>query len=154
MGVVRRSVPKGPLLGLAVIVIMATVAVVNVIRSPHHNLNELGGYDRTEVATLGEPLPYDRISLSNAAPITGDSLTDRRILFFANDCASCHGLTGQGATVAEDALDTSELSLSEFLRELRKGPKGMPVFIEEALTDEEAEKLYAFLDAIGKEGLD
>ena len=154
MGVVRRSVPKGPLLGLAVIMIMAAVAVVNVIRSPHHNLNEPGGYDRTEVATLGEPLPYDRISLSDAAPITGDPLTDGRILFFANDCASCHGLTGQGATVAEDGLDTSDISAAEFLRDLRKGPKGMPAFIEEALSDEEAERLYSFLDAVGQEGSD
>ncbi len=149
---VSRSVPKSPLLGLAAIMIMAIVAIANIIRSPHHNLNEPEGYDRTDVATLGEPSPYERISLADPAAITGDPFTDGRALFFGYDCASCHGLTGQGATVAEDDLDTSDISPSEFLRELRKGPKGMPAFIEEALSDEEAERLYAFLDTIGQEG--
>lgn len=128
-----------------------TLIGVIIARSPytHHNLNP-EGYDRTEVATLGETPAFEGISLADASYATGDPLADGRILFFANNCASCHGLKGQGATVGTD-LDTSDLSLSEFLREVRKGPKGMPAFVEETLSDEEAEQLYAFLEAVGQE---
>jgi hypothetical protein len=153
MRVARRSVPPGPILGAIVMSALAfTLIGVIIARSPytHHNLNP-EGYDRTEVATLGDTPPFEGISVADAALTTGDPFTDGRILFFANNCASCHGLTGQGATVGGD-LDTSDLSPSEFLREVRKGPKGMPAFIEESLSDEELERLYAFLDSVGQEG--
>lgn len=131
-----------------------TLIGVIIARSPytHHNLNP-EGYDRTEVATLGEAPPFEGISLADAAYTTGDPFTDGKILFFANNCASCHGLTGQDAVVGGD-IDTSDLSLPEFLREIRKGPKGMPAFVEEALSDEEAERLYSFLNSVGQEGSD
>lgn len=155
MQTARRSLPPGPIMGAIVMSALAfTLIGVIIARSPytHHNLNP-EGYDRTEVATLGEPPAFEGISLADASYATGDPLADGRILFFANNCASCHGLTGQGATVGGD-LDISDLSLSEFLREVRKGPKGMPAFVDEALSEEEAEQLYAFLAAVDQEARD
>ena len=155
MRAVRRSVPPGPIMGAIVMSALAfTLIGVIIARSPytHHNL-EPEGYDRTDVATLGEPPPFEGIHLADPDYTTGDPLTDGRILFFANNCASCHGLTGQGATVGGD-IDASDFNLSEFLQEVRKGPKGMPAFVEETLSDEEAEQLFAFLEAIGQEGSD
>ncbi len=129
-----------------------TLIVVIIARSPYtHGNLRAEGYDRTDIIYVDEEQPFEGLGLADpdAAYTTGDG----RALFFGYSCASCHGLTGQGATVGAD-LDTSDLSPSKFLRKVRKGPKGMPAFIEEVLSDEEAERLYAFLDSIGQEGSD
>lgn len=141
-----KSLPKSPLLGLAVIMIMATVAVVNVVRSPytHHNL-EPEGYDRTEVATLGDQHPYEGIPLADPELTrTGDPVRDGRALFFGNGCANCHGLSGQGAVVG-DEIDLEELA--DLLKDVRRGEKGMPAFSEDVISEEELQNIFAFLEA-------
>ena len=47
-------------------------------------------------------------------------------------------------------LDVADISRSEFRREVRGGPKGMPAFREEILGDEDLEAIYAFLQWAGQ----
>lgn len=149
----RLNIPPGPIIGAVMMAGLAfTLIVVIIARSPYtHGNLRAEGYDRTEIIYVDEEQPVEGLRLADpdAAYTTGDG----RALFFGYNCASCHGLTGQGATVG-GGLDTSDISPSEFLRKVRKGPKGMPAFIEEVLSGEEAERLYAFLDSIGQEGSD
>ena len=152
----RLNIPPAPIVGAVMMAGLAfTLIVVIIARSPYtHGNLRAEGYDRTDIIYVDEEPPFEGLHLADPeAAKTGDPVTDGRTLFFGLSCASCHGLTGRGAVVGED-LDTSDISPSEFLREVRKGPKGMPAFVEEVLSDEEAERLYAFLDSIGQEGSD
>ncbi len=69
-------------------------------------------------------------------------MQDGRALFFQYGCASCHGFEGGGGILGEDLDDASP---SEIRSEVRDGPKGMPAFDEAHLTDEDLEKIVAFL---------
>ena len=152
----RLDIPPAPIVGAIMMAGLAfTLIVVIIARSPYtHGNLRAEGYDRTDIIYVDEEQPFEGLHLADLdAASTGDPVIDGRTLFFGFSCASCHGLTGRGAVVGED-LDTSDISPSEFLREVRKGPKGMPAFVEEVLSDEEAEKLYAFLDSVGQEGSD
>ncbi len=123
--------------GLAFMLIGIVIA-----RSPytHGNLSAQG-YDRTEVAIVGEEYPFEGLGLADPFAPTGDPVQDGRLLFFQYGCRSCHG-SGTGAIVGED-LD--EVSPSEVRREVRDGPEGMPAFSETTLSDEELEAIIAFL---------
>ncbi len=124
--------------GLAFMLIGIVIA-----RSPytHGNLSSQG-YDRTEVAIVGEEYPFEGPGLADPFVPTGDQVQDGQLLFFQYGCRSCHGATGTGAIVGED-LD--EVSPSEVRREVRDGPKGMPAYSEATLSDEDLELIIAFL---------
>lgn len=127
--------------GLAFMLIGIVIA-----RSPytHGNLSPQG-YDRTEIAYVGEERPFEGLGLADPALAeTGDLAQDGRILFFQNGCVSCHGLQGQGAIVGDDLEDASP---SDIRKEVRDGPEGMPAFDADALSDEDLEKIVAFLTA-------
>jgi hypothetical protein len=143
-------VPPGPIIGAVIMSGLAfTLVVIIIARSPytHGNLSP-EGYDRTEVIRVGEEQPFPGIGLKDSGSVlNGDPVHDGRILFFSFGCASCHGLTGQDGTVG-GRIDTGDVNLSELIREVRRGPKGMPSFVEEVLSDEEAERLHTFLESI------
>lgn len=128
---------------------LALTLVVGIIaRSPetHANLRP-EGFDRTPIAYVGQELPFEGFGLAQPQLVTtADPAGAGRLLFFGYGCATCHGLTGQGGAVGP-VLDPDELSRSEFRRAVRDGPKGMPVFLVEILSDEDLEKVWAFLDA-------
>jgi mono/diheme cytochrome c family protein len=149
----RYSIPPGPIVGAIMMGGLAfTLVGVIVARSPytHGNLRP-EGYDRTEIAYVGEELPFDGIGLADPQlATTGDSAQDGKVLFFGYGCAACHGLKGQGGAVGAD-IDIDDISRSEFGRDVRKGPKGMPSFMEETLNDEDLDKLYAFLESVAQE---
>ena len=152
MRLVRRSFPPGPILGAIVMSALAfTLIGVILARSPytHHNL-EPEGYDRTELTSFDEPYPpYKGPGLANPELAhTGDPVRDGEALFFGNGCASCHGLGGRGAVLGGE-LDIDEFA--DLLKDVRRGPKGMPGFAEEVLSDEDVEKLFAFLEASAAE---
>ncbi len=75
-----------------------------------------------------------------------DELGRGRILYFANSCATCHGLTGAGATVGPELIDA--VNLEDFLDALRKGDEGMPSYDETVISDEQAEAIFAFLESV------
>jgi cytochrome c553 len=121
-----------------------TLIVIVIARSPytHGNLSPQG-YDRTDIAYVGEELPFDGLGLADPQLArTGDPVRDGALLFFQYGCASCHGIRGQGGVLGTD-LD--EASPSEIRREVRDGPEGMPAFRSDSLSDEDLEKIIAFL---------
>lgn len=130
--------------GLALVLIWGIVA-----RSPETHANvRPEGFDRTPVAYVGEESPFEGLGLADPGLVmSAGQVEGGRLLFFDGGCASCHGLSGQGGVVGP-TLDLDDLSRSEFRREVRGGPKGMPSFVVDVLSDEDLEKIYAFLDAV------
>ena len=129
--------------GLALGLIVGIVA-----RSPetHGNVRP-GGYERTPIGYVGEEIPFAGFGLADPQLVTDlDQAARGRLLFLGNSCATCHGLGGQGGIVGPD-LDPGELSPSEFRRNVRSGPLGMPAFLEGVVSDEDLEAIYAFLQA-------
>jgi mono/diheme cytochrome c family protein len=121
-----------------------TLIAIVIARSPytHGNLSP-EGYDRTEIALVGEEYPFEGLGLADPGLAqTGDPAADGRALFFQYGCTSCHGLKGGGATVGTDLSDASP---SEIRREVRDGPEGMPAFVSSSLSDEDLDKIVAFL---------
>jgi len=130
--------------GLAFGLIVGIIA-----RSPETHANvQPEGYDRTPIVYVGEESPFAGIGLAEPRIVTNaDPVARGRLLFLGYGCATCHGLAGQGGVVGPD-LDPDELTFSEFRRDVRFGPKGMPAFMEEILSDEDLQTVYAFLEAI------
>ncbi len=129
-----------------------TLIAIVIARSPytHGNLRP-EGYDRTEIARVGEEPPYEGYGLADPQlAATGDPAQDGKALFFQYGCASCHGLKGQGGAVGTD-LDLDDINRSEFGRKVGKGPKGMPSFTEEIISEEDLDKMYSFLESVNKE---
>ncbi len=144
----RYSIPPAPIIGLIMMGGLAfTLIGVIVARSPYtHGNLQPEGYNRTEIAYVGDELPFEGTGLADTQlATTGDAAQVGKALFFGYGCAACHGLKGQGAAVGAD-LDIDDISRSEFGRDVRKGPKGMPSFMEETLSDEDLDKLYIFLE--------
>jgi hypothetical protein len=138
-----------PLFAVFAVASMAFVLIfVVVARSPYTHANlRPEGYNRTEIALVGEEPPFEGFSMAHPSlAVTGDPVKDGRALFFKYGCASCHGLQGQGGTVGKE-IDIDDISLSEFRRDVRRGPKGMPSYGEETLSDGVAERVYIFLKA-------
>lgn len=149
----RYSIPPAPIIGLIMMGGLAfTLIGVIVARSPYtHGNLQPEGYSRTEIAYVGDEIPFEGIGLADPQlATTGDAAQDGKALFFGYGCAACHGLQGQGSVVGAD-LDIDDISRSEFGRDVRKGPKGMPSFMEETLSDEDLDKLYAFLESVAQE---
>ena len=146
----RPPIPPGPIVGAIMMSGLAfTLVAVVIARSPytHGNLRP-EGYDRTEIARVGQEAQFEGVGLADPQLASiGDAAQDGRALFFQYGCASCHGLKGQGGAVGAD-LDVDDINLSEFGREVRKGPKGMPSFTEETISEQDLEKLYSFLESV------
>ncbi len=119
-----------------------TLVGIVIARSPytHGNLSP-EGYDRTEIAIVGEEYPFEGLGLADAFTPTGDPVADGQLLFFQYGCKSCHG-SGTGAIVGDDLDDVSP---SEVRREVRDGPEGMPAYSSSLLSDEDLELIVAFL---------
>jgi mono/diheme cytochrome c family protein len=149
----RLPIPPGPIVGAIMMSGLAfTLIAIVIARSPytHGNLRP-EGYDRTEIARVGEEPPFEGMGLADPQlAATGDPAQDGKALFFQYGCASCHGLKGQGGAVGTD-LDLDDINRSEFGRKVGKGPKGMPSFTEEIISEEDLDKMYSFLESINKE---
>ena len=129
---------------LAISGLAFTLIAIVIARSPytHGNLSS-EGYNRTEIAYVGEEYPFDGLGLADPELArTGDPVQDGRLLFFRYGCTSCHGFQGQGAVVGKDL---EEASPSEIRREVRDGPEGMPAYVSSFLSDEDLEEIVAFL---------
>jgi mono/diheme cytochrome c family protein len=129
--------------GLAVTLIAVVIA-----RSPytHGNLSSPAGYTRTTVGYLGEQYLFDGMPLAKPAEAqTGDPVADGGLLFFQYGCTSCHGSAAQGGAVGKDLTGASANKISA---KVRDGPKGMPAFSAEQLSDADLQKIIAFLHAV------
>lgn len=128
--------------GLAIMLIGVVVA-----RSPytHGNLALAAGYTRTKVAYLGETYLFEGMPLAKPQDAqTGDAVHDGGLLFFQYGCASCHGSNGSGGAVGKDLTGASA---NKITTKVRTGPKGMPAFSTSSLSDEDLQKLIAFLQS-------
>ena len=141
----RFSVPPGPVIGVVMMSGLAmTLIGVIIARSPYTHANlRPQGYNRTDVAYVGEEHPFEGITLADPRlGDTGSPAQDGRAFFFRYGCASCHGLQGQGGAVGKDISDASASKISQ---KVRTGPKTMPGFSSSELSDADLEKLIEFL---------
>jgi len=124
-----------------------TLIVGIVMRSPytHGNLSSPAGYTRTKVAYLGETYLFEGMPLAKPAEAqTGDAVHDGQLLFFQYGCASCHLGNGKGGAVGKDLSDASPAKIEN---KVRAGPKGMPAFTSDMLSDADLQKIIAFLQS-------
>jgi len=70
-----------------------------------------------------------------------------RLLFYAADCASCHGSRGQGGTFAPSIAG---FDLQTVTQAVRKGPGAMPVFSDQTLSADQLAAIDAFLQSAVK----
>lgn len=144
----RYFVPA--ILAFAISGLAITLIVVVVARSPytHGNLASAAGYTRTKVAYLGENYVFEGMPLAKPEQAqTGDPLRDGGLLFFRYGCASCHGAAGEGGATGKDLTDTST---SKIEKKVRDGPKGMPAFSSDSLSDSDLEKLITYIQSSEK----
>ena len=89
---------------------------------------------------------FEGVPLSRPADAqTGDPVHDGGRLFFQYGCASCHGLQGGGA--ARWAKTSVMRAPARLRRRSGRGPKTMPGFSSSELSDEDMDKLIAFLQS-------
>ncbi len=116
-------------------------------RSPYTHLNLTAGvmsdYNRTSQTLVGPPLP-----IQAAGMVTGHGdLTQQGATLFTNlDCASCHGLKGQGGVFAPAVAGTDAATLA---KKTEKGPGGMPAFA--GLSDQDLKALAAYLQSVASQ---
>ncbi len=132
-------------IGAAVLMIALTLLVIGA-RSPFTHVNLDEGFDpnytRTEQTLVGDPIPYEGGGL--AVPHASDLVERGKQLFVAKGCASCHGLDGRGAIIGLSVAGTKADKLHS---KALAGPKGMPAYAPDALTDEDLAAIAAYLNA-------
>ncbi len=142
----------------AVLVAGTVIVVVMLVLGPdtHSNLGEPdANFNRVATGEIEYEQPFrpsfDAATELAAAERDGALTAEERgrILYFANSCATCHGLTAGGATVGPELVDA--VDLGDFLDALRDGEEGMPAFRDAELTDEQAEAIFAFLESLKSE---
>lgn len=130
-------------IGAAVLLIALTLLVIGA-RSPFTHVNLDEGYDpsytRSGQDLVGESVPYAGGGL--AVPLASDPVERGQQLFVSKGCASCHGLDGRGGVVGPSIEDTKADKLRS---KTSSGPKGMPPYASNALSDEELAAIAAFL---------
>ncbi len=133
-------------LGAMVVVLGLTLLVIGA-RSPYTHANRDAGpdaaYTRTQQTLVGTPVPYVPPGLSSAAAASStDQVTLGGRLFVAENCASCHGITGSGGTFAPPIRGFDVTALQQ---KTHAGPGGMPAFA--GLSDAQLQAIAAYLKA-------
>ncbi len=134
---------------------VATTLVVILLRNPatHSNLEDPAFYDRTELAFLDRDYLYAGYG---EGPGTLDGPPDPDVighrLYVRAGCIGCHGAYAQGAVVAGSLWDVGE-EFSDFARDVRDGPEGMPMYPEATLSDDDLREVLVFLDSAESDAL-
>ncbi|MEQ1703602.1 MAG: c-type cytochrome [Ilumatobacteraceae bacterium] len=108
----------------------------------HANLAPNEPFDRVPTAYLGQE--YDYLGLGGDPADRPDDLSGE-VLYVQAGCASCHGIGGNGAVVGGELTDSVLNDAEEMEEAIRRGPKGMPVYSETLLTQEEIDRIVEFL---------
>lgn len=135
-------------LTVAVSGLALTLIAIVIARSPytHGNLASAAGYGRTHVALVGETQPFTGPGLKDPRLAhTGDPVQDGAALFVRFGCAGCHGLQGQGGPVGPNIASAT---VSKLTKKVRSGPKGMPEYSPDTLSDEQIQNIAAFLQSL------
>jgi cytochrome c553 len=140
-----RNVILPALIGAAVLMLAVSLLAI-VGRSPytHSNLNVAFDprYTRTDQILVGTPLPFEVPGL--AVPAASDPTQQGRQLFVVDGCAGCHGLDGRGGVIGPSIIGTTAKKLRAITHE---GPKGMPAFAVDGLSDADLTAIAAFLNS-------
>jgi quinol---cytochrome-c reductase cytochrome c subunit len=92
------------------------------------------------VASLGDGPPIPTVDLTNADVAAGG------VLYRAN-CASCHQSAGAGGALSygQSAPHLKFSTAVQVVEAMRTGPGEMPVFNEQTITDEQANRIAAYV---------
>ncbi len=116
-------------------------------RSPYTHANLAGGYvanyTRTGQSVVGPPAPYVPPGLSASGAASSDPVALGRSLFVALNCASCHGLQGQGSNFTSPIVGFGVNTLQQ---RTHSGPGGMPAYAD--LTQDQLRALVAYLNSV------
>lgn len=119
------------------------------VRSPYTHANLASGYSssytRTEQIVVGPPVPYVPPGLNSSAQAATGQVRAGELLMVGLNCASCHGLQGQGSGFAPPIAGANAQTLAAITQ---SGPGGMPVFA--GLTQQQLTDLAAFLQYVTK----
>jgi mono/diheme cytochrome c family protein len=126
----------------AVLIVSLTLLTVGA-RSPYTHFNlatsYAAGYSRTDQTVIGPPQPYTAQTKVNP---NADPASQGAVLFFQLNCASCHGLKGQGGIFAPAIAGIDAQTLAS---KTSKGSNQMPAF---SLTDDQVKALVAYLKSV------
>lgn len=128
------------------LVISLSVTLLTIgARSPYTHLNLTAGvisdYDRTSQVLVGPAQPIKAGSIVTDSH--GDLAKQGATLFMNLDCASCHGLKGEGGVVGPIIAGSNATLLKQ---KTGTGPAGMPKF--DGLSDQDLTALAAFLASV------
>lgn len=133
---------------LAMVAVVTAVGMVIVyVRTPltHANIDAPEGYDRTPIVHIGEEAPYLGPGLDDPSLAeSGEVVADGELTYFQFGCGGCHGLTGAGGVVAPELVGEVG-SEGGFAEDIREGPKNMPPYTEDVLSDDQLARIHAFL---------
>ncbi|MBI4339377.1 MAG: c-type cytochrome [Chloroflexi bacterium] len=144
-----------PVFAFGVVSVLSFTLIVAIILRPwagtdggwrtHLNLTESAYTDysrsaQTLVSARGQTLnPVGSLSPSAAGlPSEAEGLG----MYVTKGCGGCHGLDARGGVVGPDLTDVAEAKVR---REVRKGPKGMPSFHTQDVTDDELNLIVGYL---------
>ena len=144
-----------PRLGFAVVIGLAVVLIgVMVLRGPdtHGNLWNVvrPDYVRTDLATLGgTDIRTSPAKVAFVLPEAGlgpaTAIDPGKRIFIEAGCAKCHGVDARGAPVGPSLAKARPDTVRNTVRE---GPKGMPAFTKDQVSDDDVEKLVAYLEGL------
>jgi len=104
----------------------------------HANLAPNEPFDRAVPVYLGEEHEYTGLGTHNGSrpsDLSGEAL------YIQAGCVSCHGIGGRGAVVGGELTISTMSDADEVIEAIRRGSKGMPVYGEHALSDEEIDRI-------------
>lgn len=94
-------------------------------------------------------LSFDARSDRSLPQVSGGDVLRGRALF-AENCAACHGATGDGASVGSDDVAPSLRSATTFqvAEAIRAGPGIMPHFGHDVLSDQDVDDIARYVNAV------
>lgn len=110
----------------------------------HANLSPNEPFDRVLTAYVGEEYDYTGLG-SHDVSLRGD--LSGEVLYIQAGCVSCHGIGGRGAIVGGELTVSTMSDTDEVIEAIRRGPKGMPVYSEHALSDAEIDRIIDYVIA-------
>ncbi len=129
-----------PVTYVAAVLLIGFTLIGILARSPDTRANFQDapeGYDRTELSSIGAEDEFEGLN-----PLLGDS---PQANYVGAGCASCHGLSGEGAVVGPDIWGKN---FEDMLEVVRDGEHGMPVYGPDRLTDAQIEALTNYLNEL------
>lgn len=112
----------------------------------HANLAPNEPFDRAVTAYVGEEHEYTGLGLhGRRSDLSGEAL------YVQAGCVSCHGIDGSGGVVGGELSVSTMSDTDEVIEAIRRGPKGMPVYSEHVLSDDEIDRIIDLLTSASGE---